>query len=189
MRDTGNKNARVLYTPDWGFILIPKNASTWIKKLILATRQSAHFDRATSFDEPPDTPLWAMWRDPKDRIESGYRFLGNQASPKMGFVDFVDQLCDLPDDCRNIHFRSQVGCSTWNTFRLNRIFFWDFPTLVEALGVKKKLPPPRNTSKKRHFDWPDWLLTKHKDAFSEDYRIWEYSYGHKYLDFTATGCP
>lgn len=114
-----------------------------------------------------------MWRDPFDRILSAYHFLKsrNFIESSKGFSQFIRKVCDLEDNKRNIHYRSQSGLCEFDKITPDVIYRWDFDRFYKDFNIKE-VPDPVNVSSKDDL-WEDYLRVIYYHAFKRDFDIWE----------------
>lgn len=152
-----------VYIPKCNAVFVPilKNAS----RSLVQTLTENHLDHIIVGRFYPGERV-VMWRDPKKRIESTYRFLRDQGV-EMPFAKWVTEVCD--GGLQDPHLKPQY------TFCDNPqgMFWWDFDGFRRFFGIKAS--KMRYEGESPHFptEWDDRAKQAFEKAYSRDISIWE----------------
>lgn len=160
------------------YIPIRKNAHTSIQTAIRNSGQPWYPIPRHLADTYADLPRCCVWRDPLERLESAFAFFSTHTPPRgipptnAGFEAWVYAVCDIHDEDRDPHLRSQWATVTaWWPERPHQIFKWDPTALCALLAVGT--PPKINVTDKPAIDWTYGMINCISDAYTPDFDIWE----------------
>lgn len=151
-----------IYVPELraAFVPIPKNASSTLKEMI-TRRWPDNFVVGPEYK----ARRVVMWRNPKDRIESTYRFIRDQGM-EMPFAKWIVEICK--EGLRDPHLKPQA------TFCEDpqELFRWDFDSFMDFFRIKKRYLIHKNESGTYPIEWDEKAKEAFKAAYARDIRIW-----------------
>ena len=186
------------------YFFIPKVASTSIKALctrLLGLQVEKHFHKVNFPSLPrsellanPDIFKFAFVRNPFDRLVSCYAskvrncrdFARNEKWHNLSFDQFVQRVCEIPNEQMDVHFRPQYTFITDDKGTLvvdflGRIdrFDDDMKTIFSKTGFPDSLRVDhRGRSIREHYQ--KYYTKKSRklvaERFAEDLQLFEYSY-------------
>lgn len=121
--------------------------------------------------------LLGMLREPRDRLESAYRFLAQNERFRERDPTFcrwpywVYEQARLPDEERNVHARTQASAYRFEGRWLDPVLVrWDWAELQRITGL---VIHRKNASRPMALEWTDRLEAAVRAAWAEDFDLWE----------------